>query len=79
MYNRLYNFLEKKLICSTQFRSRQKHSTTHAFTYLRNKIRKETFKGDYACGIFVHFKKAIGYCRLLCMLLKILEYCTVRQ
>ena len=55
MYNRLYNFLEKKIICSTQFRSRQKHSTTYALTYLRNKIRKETFKGDYACGIFVDY------------------------
>ena len=68
MYNKLYNFLEKNLICSTQFRSRQKHSTTHALTFLRNKIRKETFRGDYACGIFVEN-----------MLLKILEYCSARQ
>ena len=59
MYNRLYNFLEKKeIIFSLQFGVRQKYSTTDALIHLTDKIRHETDKGNYACGIFVDFQKA---------------------
>ena len=59
MYNRLYNFLEKKeIIFSLQFGFRQKYSTTHALIHLTDKIRHEIDKGNYACGIFVDFQKA---------------------
>ena len=63
MYNRLYNFLEKKyIIFSLQFGFRHKYSTTHSLIYLTDKIRHEIDKGKYACGIFVDFKKAFnGY------------------
>ena len=45
MYNRLYNFLEKKeIIFSLQFGFRQKYSTTHALIHLRDKIRHEIDK-----------------------------------
>ena len=58
MYNRLYNFLEKKeIIFSLQFGFRQKYSTTHALIHLTDKIRHEIDKGNYACGIFVDFRK----------------------
>ena len=40
MYNRLYNFLEKKeIIFSLQFGFRQKYSTTQALIHLTDKIR----------------------------------------
>ena len=59
MYNRLYNFLEKKeIIFSHQFGFRQKYSTTHALIHLTDKVRHEIDKGNYACGIFVDFQKA---------------------
>ena len=59
MYNRLYNFLEKKeIIMSLQSGFRQKYSTTHALIHLTDKIRHEIDKGNYACGIFVDFQKA---------------------
>ena len=59
MYNRLYNFLEKKeIIFSLQFGFCQKYSATHALIHLTDKIRHETDKGNYACAIFVDFQKA---------------------
>ena len=61
MYNGLYNFLEKKKeIFSLQFGFRQKYSTTHALIHLRDKIRHEIDKGNYACGISVDFQKAFN-------------------
>ena len=42
MYNRLYNYLEKKeIMFSFQFGFRQKYSTTHALIHLTDKIRHE--------------------------------------
>ena len=39
MYNRLYNFLEKKeIIYSLQFGFRQKYCSTHALTHFKDKI-----------------------------------------
>ena len=58
MYNRLYNFIEKKLIYSLQFGFRQKHSTSHTLIHLTDKIRNETVKENYARGIFVDFQIA---------------------
>ena len=60
MYNRLYNFLEKKkeIIFSLQFGFHQKYSTTHALIHLTGKIRHEIDKGNDACGIFIDFQKA---------------------
>ena len=46
MYNRLYNFLEKKIIFSLQFGFQQKYSTTHALIHHTDKIRHETDKGN---------------------------------
>ena len=49
MYNRLYNFQEKKEITfSLQFGFRQKCSTTHALIHLTDKIRHQIDKGNYA-------------------------------
>ena len=58
MYNRLYNFIEKKLIYSLQFGFRQKHSTSHTLIHLTDKIRNETGKENYARGIFADFQIA---------------------
>ena len=48
MYNRFYNFLEKKGIFSLQFGFKQKQSATHALIHLTDKIRHEIDKGNYA-------------------------------
>ena len=78
IYNRLYNFLEKKeIIFSLQFGFRQKYSTTHALIYLTDKIRHEIDKGNYACGIFVDFQKTFHTVDHH-ILLKELEYYGVR-
>ena len=78
MYNRLYNFLEKKeIIFSLQFGLRQKYSTTHALIHLTDKIRNEIDKSNYACGIFVDFQKAFNAVDHH-ILLKKLEYYGVR-
>ena len=64
----MYKFLENKnLIYSLQFCFRQKHSTSHAFIYLADKIREQLNKGNFACGIFVDFQKAfeIVDCQIL--------------
>ena len=78
MYNRLYNFLEKKeIIFSFQFGFRHKYSTTHALIHLVDKIRHEIDKGNYACGIFVDFQKVFDTVDHH-ILLKKLEYYGVR-
>ena len=59
MYNGLYKFLEtNNLIYSLQFGFRQKHSTSHVLIHLTDKIREQLDKGNFACGIFVDFRKA---------------------
>ena len=59
MYNRLYKFLEtNNLIYSLQFGFRQRHSTSHAFIHLTDKIKEQLDKENFACSIFVDFQKA---------------------
>ena len=78
IYNRLYNFLEKKeLIFSLQFGFRQKYSTTHALIHLTDKIRHEIEKSNYVCGIFLGFQKPFDTVDHH-ILLKKLEYYGVR-
>ena len=78
MYNRLYNFLEKKeIIFSLQFGFHQKYPTSYALIHLTDKIRHEIDKGNYTCGIFVDFQKAfhtVDHHRLM----KKLDYYGVR-
>ena len=44
---------------SLQFGFRQEYSTTYALIHFADKIRQEIDKGNYACGIFVDFQKAL--------------------
>ena len=58
MYNCLYKFLEaNNLIYSLQFGFRKKHSTSHGLIHLIDKIREQSDKGNFACGILVGFQK----------------------
>ena len=53
MYNRLYNFPEKKeAVFLLQFDFRQKYSVITALIYLADKIKYEIDKGIYACRVF---------------------------
>ena len=57
--NRLSKFLEKnKCLFSRQFGFRNKHSTTHALIDLTETIRKAIDDNEFACGVFLDFKKA---------------------
>ena len=57
--NRLSKFLEKnKCLFSRQFGFRNKHSTTHALIDLNETIRKAIDDNEFACGVFLDFKKA---------------------
>ena len=54
-----------------------KYFTTHALIHLKDKIR-QTDKGNYACGIFVDFKKAFDIVDQY-ILLKKPEYYGIRE
>ena len=59
MFNRVYDFLEKKkCIYDLQFGFRQKHSTTHALIEITENIRKALDNKKFACGIFIDLQKA---------------------
>lgn len=68
MYNRLYNFPEKKeAVFLLQFDFRQKYSVITALIYLADKIKYEIDKGIYACRVFLHIRStyAIEKTRIL--------------
>ena len=78
LYNRFYNFLEKK---KEYFHSNlvfnKKYSTTHALIHVTDKIRHKTDKGNYGCGIFVDFQKAFETVDHLILMNK-LKYYSIR-
>ena len=54
MYNRIYSFLFKhKLIKTTQFGFRSKHSTEHALISLIEAIKKYLDDYEIVCGVFI--------------------------
>ena len=59
MYNRVYNFFTKNnLIYLLQFGFSQQHSTFHALISLTEDIRKNLYKGNIGCVIFVDWQRA---------------------
>ena len=59
MYNRLSNFLGKKMKFLFQFDFRQKYFTIHALIHPADKISHEVDEGNCACVIFVDFQNAL--------------------
>ena len=54
MHNRIYSFLFKhKLIKTTQFGFRSKHSTEHALIRLIETIKKYLDDDEIVCGVFI--------------------------
>ena len=59
MCNRIYSFLCKhKLINTTPFGLRSKHSTKHALLSLIETIKKYLDGGEIVCGVFIDLQKA---------------------
>ena len=57
--SRLSKFLEEnKCLFSRQFGFRNKHSTNHVLIDLTETIRKAIDDNEFACGVFLDFKKA---------------------
>ena len=57
---RLYSFLEKNsLLFKQQYGFRNKLSINHAFIDITNRIQEACDNGQYACGIYLDFKKAL--------------------
>ena len=48
------------IIIKLQYGFQQKYLITHALIHWTNKIRLEIDKGNYACGIFADFQKALS-------------------
>ena len=58
VHKRLYSFLEKNsLLFKQQYGFRNKMSTNHALIDITNRIQEVCDSGQYACGIYVDFKK----------------------
>ena len=75
--DRLFKFLEKnKCLFSKQFGFRNKHST-YALIDITETIRKALDADEFACGIFLDFKKAFDMVNHK-VLLKKLEHYGVR-
>ena len=75
---RLTKFLaDNKCLFSRQFGFRNKHSTTHALIDLTETIRKALDDNEFACGVFLDFKKAFDTINHK-ILLKKLEHYGVR-
>ena len=77
--DRLSKFLEEsKCLFSKQFGFRYKHSTTHALIDLTETIRKALDNDEFACGVFLDFKKAFDTVNHK-IVLKKLEHYGVRE
>ena len=58
VHKRLYSFLEKNsLLFKQQYGFRNKLSTNHALTDITNRTKEACDNGQYACRIYVDFKK----------------------
>ena len=59
IHERLYSFLEKNyLLFEQRYGFRNKLSTNHALIDITNRIQEARDSGQYACRIYVDFKKA---------------------
>ena len=59
MYKRVYNFfIKNNLIYPLQFGFRKQYSTFHVLISLTEDIRKDFYKGNIGCGIFIDLQKA---------------------
>ena len=74
VHKRLYSFLEKNSLFKQQYGFRNKLSTNHALTDITNRIKEACDNGQYACGIYVDFKKAFDVVNHYILLDKLAHY-----
>ena len=74
VHKRLYSFLEKNSLFKQQYGFRNKLSTNHALTDITNRIKEACDNGQYACGIYVDFKKAFDVVNHHILLDKLAHY-----
>ena len=73
--SRFSKFLEdNKCLFSRQFGFRNKHSTNHALIDLTETIRKALDDNEFACGVFLDFKKAFDTVNHKILLKKLEHY-----
>ena len=73
--DRLSKFLEEnKCLFSKQFGFRNKHSTTHTLINLTETIREALDNDEFACGVFLDFKKAFDTVNHKILLKKLEHY-----
>ena len=74
MYNRIYKFLDKNVICSLQYGFWQHYSTSYALLNLTEAKMKALDDGNFACGIFVVLQKAFNTVDHSILLSKLCHY-----
>ena len=59
LFNRISDYLDKyKLLNQNQFGFRKHHSTTHAVSYIHEKLLQNVDKNCYSCCVFLDLSKA---------------------
>ena len=49
--------MKKKFVCTSQYGSRQGHSTEHAILDSVSRIQSNMDAGAFSCGVFIDLKK----------------------
>ena len=75
MYNRIYSFLCKhKLVSTNQFGFRSKYSREHALISLIETIKKYLDNGEIVCGVYIDLQKAFHTVNHVTILEKLKHY-----
>ena len=78
--NRILDYLDKyKLLNQNQFDFRKHHSTTHAVSYIHEKLLQNVDENCYSCSVFLDLSKAFDTVNLEMLLYKLERHFGVRR